>query len=344
MQLFQDEFVTDIHPYWVAWLRAFWYQTPISQINRTEITRHVLVACRWLARHYPEVTEPSQWTKEVAFQYVAYVCNEATVFDYASSYTRQLFAKKLEKNQEELLKPASQSSRLKGMRAFFRALQKYSYEINGHGEPPLSVGWNPAVAFATPEYVTARLQPNPRNIEEEAWLKLVWTACTLTAEMVKEAVPQTTYPLLLQRAVALVWVTGCRRSDEICRLSLECVRHEWAPEMINEQGVQLEAAENLWYLRVPTNKFRGEFWRGKRFDLPTNLCCLIAKQASSPNICFNIVEEGSGKHTSPPISFLYCARQPVSPMSRANHTGMPSGLLPLTVLVRQQRTISKQWE
>jgi hypothetical protein len=106
----------------------------------------------------------------------------------------------------------------------------------------------------------ARLQPNPRNIEEEAWLKLVWTACTLTVEMVKEAVPRTTYPLPLQRAVALVWVTGCRRSDEICRLPLDCVRSEWVSEMLDEHGVQLEPAEHLWYLRVPSNKYRGEFW------------------------------------------------------------------------------------
>src|SRR5258708_39274505 len=99
-----------------------------------------------------------------------------------------------------------------------------------------------------------QIQPNPRNVEEEAWLKLVWTACTLNAEMVKEAAPRTTYPLLLQRAVALVWVTGCRRSDEIRRLPLDCVRSEWAPEMVDEQGVQLEEAEYLWYLHVPSNK------------------------------------------------------------------------------------------
>jgi hypothetical protein len=124
MLLFQDGFVADVHPRWVAWVRAFWHQTPISQTHRTEITRHVLVACRWLAQHYPEVTEPSQWTKEVAFQYVTYVCNEATVFDYASPHTRQLLAKKLEKSHGESLKPASMSTRLKGLRAFFRALQK----------------------------------------------------------------------------------------------------------------------------------------------------------------------------------------------------------------------------
>ncbi len=258
--LFQDEFVRDIHPRWVAWVRAFWQQTPLSQHHRTEITGHVLMACRWLAHHYPQVTEPSQWTREIALAYVAYVCNEAIVFDYASPLIRQRLAKKLEKRQGEPLKPASMSARLQGLRAFFRGLQKYSYEIDGRVEPRLEINWNPADFLATPEHVMTQIQPNPRNVEEEAWLKLVWTACTLNAEMVKEAAPRTTYPLLLQRAVALVWVTGCRRSDEIRRLPLDCVRSEWAPEMVDEQGVQLEQAEQLWYLHVPSNKYRGNFW------------------------------------------------------------------------------------
>jgi hypothetical protein len=78
--------------------------------------------------------------------------------------------------------------------------------------------------------------------------------------MVKEVAPGARYPLPLLRAVALVWVTGCRRSDEIRRLPLECVRQEWAPEMVDENGIQLESAENLWYLRVPHNKYKGDFW------------------------------------------------------------------------------------
>ncbi len=211
--LFQDEFVLDIHPRWVAWIRAFWQQTPLSQRNRTETTGHVLLACRWLAQHHPQVTEPSQWTREIALAYVAYTCNEATVFDYASPLIRQRLAKKLEKRQGEPLKPATMAARIKGLRIFFRGLQKYSFEVDGLLEPRLEVSWNPTDVFATPEYVMTQIQPNPRNVEEEAWLKLVWTACTLSAEMVKEAAPRTTYPLLLQRAVALVWVTGCRRSD-----------------------------------------------------------------------------------------------------------------------------------
>ena len=254
--VFQEEYVQGIHPRWVSWVRAFWQQTPWTERHRTAITAQALMAGRWLAQHHPQMTEPSQWSREVALEYVAYMCNEATVFDYASPLIQR---QRLGKSGEPL-KPASISARLQGLRAFFRGLQKYTYEIDGQVQPPLAINWNPSFVLATPHQVMTQIQPNPRNVEEEAWLKLVWTACTLNAEMVKEAAPRTTYPLLLQRAVALVWVTGCRRSDEIRRLPLDCVRSEWAPAMVDEQGVQLEEAEHLWYLHVPSNKYRGSFW------------------------------------------------------------------------------------
>jgi integrase len=260
LQLFQEEFVVGIHPRWVAWLRAFWHQTPLSQNNRRDIIRHVLVAFRWVTQHAPHITEPSQWTRELALRYVAYVCNEATVYEYVSPLTQQRRAKQLEQRRGELLKAASKTARIRSLRRFFRCLQKYSYEVDGCREPRLAVNWNPDDALATPEHVLAQVQPNPRNVEEEAWLKLVWTACTLTAAMVKATAPGARYPLPLLRAIALVWVTGCRRSDEIRRLPLECIRQEWAPEMVDDNGVQLEPAEKLWYLRVPSNKYQGDFW------------------------------------------------------------------------------------
>jgi len=233
LQIFQDDFVVDVHPRWIAWLRAFWEQTPISQHNRREIIRHTLIAFRWVTQHSPHVTEPGQWTRELALRYVAYVCNEATVYDYVSPITQQRRAKQLEQRRGEPLKAATQTARIKSLRRFFRCLQKYSYEVEGRAEPRLEIHWNPDDALATPAHVRAQVQPNPRNVEEEAWLKLIWTACTLNAEMVKEVAPGARYPLPLLRAVALVWVTGCRRSDEIRRLPLECVRQEWAPEMVD---------------------------------------------------------------------------------------------------------------
>jgi hypothetical protein len=40
----------------------------------------------------------------------------------------------------------------------------------------------------------------------------------------------------------------------IRRLHVGCVRREWALEMRNEHGVPIEPAEELCYLRIPTNK------------------------------------------------------------------------------------------
>jgi integrase len=43
-------------------------------------------------------------------------------------------------------------------------------------------------------------------------------------------------------------------------LKVGCVSREWAPEMLDERGNQVEPEEQLAYLRVPVNKMQGEFW------------------------------------------------------------------------------------
>src|SRR5262249_39712422 len=109
-------------------------------------------------------------------------------------------------------------------------------------------------------------------------------------------------PLL--RAVALVWVTGCRRRDEIRRLPLECLRSEWVPEMVDENGVQLEPAENLWYLRVPTNKYRvmRDFW----VPIPQYTAeAILAWQAIRPKNQALVPDRKTGK----PTEYLFQYRE-----------------------------------
>jgi hypothetical protein len=191
------------------------------------------------------------------------------------------------------------SARLQGLRAFFRGLQKYSYEIDGRLEPHLEINWNPADLLATPEQVMTQIQPNPRNVEEEAWLKLVWTACTLNAEMVKEAAPRTTYPLLLQRAVALVWVTGCRRSDEIRRLPLECVRESGGHQrwlMNRESSLKRQSifgtctfqVTNIVEIFGPPSRSTQQrlSWPGKPSDPKISRCSKTAKRENSTPYLF----------------------------------------------------------
>jgi hypothetical protein len=97
--------------------------------------------------------------------------------------------------------------------------------------------------------------PNPRTLDPAWWQKLTWAAATLNADNLA-AYGADLFPLAYYRAVALVWVTGARRSDEIRRLKVGCVSREWAAEMRDEDGNQIEPEEHLTYLRVPVNKMQ----------------------------------------------------------------------------------------
>ncbi|HEU5378019.1 MAG TPA: tyrosine-type recombinase/integrase, partial [Ktedonobacteraceae bacterium] len=148
---------------------------------------------------------------------------------------------------------------LGAMRKFFSELQKRPYIVEGKRYPKLALTWLPNEAFKTPDDVKVACQPNPRDIQEDTWFKLIWASCTLSKEKL-DGTGAMHFPLAYYRAASLIWVTAARRSDEIRRLSVGCVRREWAPEMCDEQGQQIEAAEELCYLRVPTNKMKGEFY------------------------------------------------------------------------------------
>ncbi len=85
----------------------------------------------------------------------------------------------------------------------------------------------------------------------------------------------------------------------IRRLPLDCVRSEWAPEMVDDQGVQLEEAEHLWYLHVPSNKYRGNFWT----PIPQYTAeAILAWKAVRPKNQPLLQDRKTGKLDSVPVS------------------------------------------
>jgi hypothetical protein len=64
-----------VDPVWLAWVCAFYEQTP-HQIERTlrETCCYLIIAGRWLKQTHPEITHPSQWSEAVAAEYVTYTC------------------------------------------------------------------------------------------------------------------------------------------------------------------------------------------------------------------------------------------------------------------------------
>ncbi len=245
-----------IDPVWLAWVCAFYEQTP-HQVEKTlrETCCYLIIAGRWLKETHPEIAHPSEWNEMLAAEYVTYTC-QALRGDYMSP-SHHRYAQFQETPQQ--LSPAGMNHRLQAMRVFFSTLQRRGYTVNDSYAPKLSLTWLPNEAFKTPDDIRAASQPNPRDIAEDTWFKLIWAACTLSKEHLVAA-SIFNYPLAFYRAASLIWITAARRMDEIRRLSVGCVRREWVPAMRDEQGQQVEPAEELCYLRVPTNKMRGEFY------------------------------------------------------------------------------------
>jgi hypothetical protein len=239
-----------VDPVWLAWVCAFYEQTP-HQVEKTlrETCCYLIIAARWLKETHPEIAHPSEWNEMLAADYVTYTC-QARRRDYMSP-SHHRYAQFQETPQQ--LSPAGMNHRLQAMRVFFSTLQRRGYTVNGSYAPKLSLTWLPNEAFKTPDDIRAASQPNPRDIAEDTWFKLIWAACTLSKEHLVAA-SIFNYPLAFYRAASLIWITAARRMDEIRRLSVGCVRREWVPEMRDEQGQQVEPAEERCYLRVPTNK------------------------------------------------------------------------------------------
>lgn len=240
-----------VDPTWLAWICAFYEQTPSqNEKTRRDTCYDLFTAGRWLKKTHPEIVSPIQWDEALASEYVSYTCQALRGDQMHHSHHR--YAQFQETPQR--LSPYGIHRRLAAMRKFFSQLQRRAYVVQGEHYPKLPLTWVPNEVFHTPDPVRAAFQPNPRDVAEDTWFKLIWAACTLSKEHL-EGASIFKYPLAYYRAASLIWVTAARRMDEIRRLSIGCVRREWAPEMRDAQGLQVEPAEEFCYLRVPTNKF-----------------------------------------------------------------------------------------
>jgi integrase len=246
----------DVDPQRLAWLQAYITQSSRYEENtRKKEFYHLIMAGRWLKKYHPPISIPEQWDEVLAHEYVTWVCNAMKgelVSDWAQVHGWPDGA-------DEPLQAQTIAHRLGTVRRFFKALHRRSYRIDGSQAPRPFFSWNPDEVLATPENIKRQLVPNPRNLNHAWWHKLTWAAASLSVKDLPS--PRALlFPLAYYRAAGLLWVTGARRSDEIRRLKVGCVSREWAPEMRDEDGNQVEPEEDLCYLRVPVGKHQGAFW------------------------------------------------------------------------------------
>lgn len=222
--------VQGVYPEWLQWVER-WTATSTLTLKVRQMYRCILLKVgRWLATEHPQIREPSQWTRSLCAEYLAMV-QHICVGDYVQRRVG------LDDRLGESLSPRSKASYIVVMRAFFRDCQEWEW---------IPHRFNPSRALATPRTILALTGPEPRVIADEIWAKLLWAGLNLVIDDLPVSAGGHFYPLELMQALALVWLFGGLRSDEITRLRVGCIRWEMAKGTGEKQ--------KICYLDVPPNK------------------------------------------------------------------------------------------
>ena len=223
---------------WLGWVRRWFLTSTLSRNGRQRMYYMLIKAGRWLAAEHPDRADPRSWTRELAAAWVAAV-DQMIVGDFSRAPNTDAFRA----GRGGPLSARSKSQHISMLGAFFCDLQEWEW---------IERRFDPRRAFAVPRSIRALIGPDPRVIADDIWAKLLWAGLNLTEPDLPVHANANTgrpwYPLELVRAVAMLWLFGGLRVDEILRLRLGAVRwqHQHADGDENARAVCL--------LDVPTNK------------------------------------------------------------------------------------------
>jgi integrase len=219
----------------IAWAHRWESTSTLTPSTRRHVRLCVLKAGRWLQVEHPTITEPAAWTRELCAAYVAAI-DRMHVGD---------FAQRCGPLRDRLGHPLSARSKegyLGAMREFFRDCQEWGW---------IPRRFDPSRALATPRTVKALIGPTPRVIADDLWAKLLWAGLNLDEpDLATSRNASYCYPVELVRALAVTWLFGGLRSDEIVRLRVGCVRWQSRADGVRD-GVCL--------LDVPAHKTGAPF-------------------------------------------------------------------------------------
>ncbi len=258
---------------WYAWCLAWFHQeVDLTHTVRIDYMSRLLAVGRWLFTHFPAIRTPEQWTEELALRFRGDLCSW-TNGQYGSKRgqrwlkTREMFGKPIQ--------AYGLASYYTSVNRFFTDLIRQPHSVHGEPARRIRLDFLPQELFTAPDHIRKVLDTaSPRDIDLQVWSKLTIAAATLAQT---DLPPGTRYSLTFYRALSLVWVTSARRPNEIARLRLDCLREDWEPTMLGEEGLPLERVTmnadrnpeqneaegtppKISYLQIPAGKSRGPFW------------------------------------------------------------------------------------
>jgi integrase len=261
---------------WITWTQRWESTSTLTPSTRQHVRGCVLKAGRWLQVVHPTITEPAAWTRELCAAYVAAI-DRMHVGD---------FAQRCGPLRDRLGHPLSARSKegyLGALRQFFRDCQEWGW---------MPRRFDPARALATPRAVKALIGPAPRVIADDLWAKLLWAGLNLAeADLVTSRQARACYPIALVRALAVTWLFGGLRSDEIVRLRVGCVR--WQPRADG-------AGDRVCLLDVPAHKTGAPFTKPVDALVGQAINAWEAVRPAQPLLL--------DRRTGEPAALLFCLR------------------------------------
>ncbi len=295
-----------IAPAWVEWVEHWFETSTRPRKERLNMRLDLLRTGRWLAVFHPEVTHPSQFTRELAAELVAAV-NQMCIGDFSCENLNVPL-----KDPGKPWKPSRKHAFLGVLRRSFSEAQEWGW---------MERRFNPQRVFATPRSLKHQLRVAPRTISDDIWAKLLWAGLNLRAEdcplrghhrtrrwpkAVSEqpSFPEafeSYYPLEMIRALAILWLFAGLRSDELSRLRVGCARMQ---AVVVGDGT--ETSKPVCLLDIPVHK------TGHAFTKPVDPLVGEAQP--------DLVDPKTGEH----VQFLFCCRAKRLSKTYLNHTLIPA--------------------
>jgi integrase len=229
---------------WVRICRVWFDRSLDAMRSRTTSYYFLLNVGRWLGQVHPTLPSPADWTRDLAAEAVATLC-QWHGGDWCSIDPAHV------KSRGKILAPSTRAGRIAALRIFFRDLQEWEL---------IPRRFDPMRHLTTPKSLLALIGPNPRVIADDIWAKLVWAGLNLYADDLPRRGPGSrgdlrpnSYPIELCRALAVTWLFAGLRNNEILRLRVGCVR--WQREDVTVPGTgELLPSDAVCLLDVPVNK------------------------------------------------------------------------------------------
>ncbi|HEY6271647.1 MAG TPA: tyrosine-type recombinase/integrase [Terriglobales bacterium] len=222
---------TGVSPQWTSYVGRWYATSTLSPKARKGYYLKLLTVGRWATLTHPDAASPELWGREMAADCVAMVCRKRIGDWVDKSCMRNT------NNMGKPITPRTQLLFLIALSTFFRDSQEWEW---------IPRRLDASRAFAQPRHLRALVRPHPRVLSDDVWAKLLWAGLNL----VQDDLPNSRhYPLLMIRAVTIVWLFAGLRQAEIRRLRVGCVRFDPAPA-----DSATKPNENICLLDIPVNK------------------------------------------------------------------------------------------